>query len=120
MTKSARPSRVKRSHTVGLAIALCLGLAASVDQAASAATSKQAGSPARGAIGRGKIGSALPTPGAAARIRALGLDDGGGEAGSSEDDGGFVLGGRAAHGTIGKAAPTANTAARIAALGLDD
>jgi hypothetical protein len=77
-------------------------------------------------LARGKIGSAAPNAGAAARIRALGLDDGGGlgsdDAGGlgADDGGGLTSGGRAAHGTIGNALPRTGAAARIAALGLDD
>jgi hypothetical protein len=61
----------------------------------------------------------MPTPGAAARIRALGLDDGEGGVGS-DDGGGLTVGGHASRGTIGNTAPTAGAAGRIAALGLDD
>jgi hypothetical protein len=98
---------------------LALVLAAGFGQAASAAVSKPARSAAGITPAQGKIGNARPAPGAAARIRALGLDDGEGELGS--DDGGRGLaGGHAAHGTIGTAVPSVGAAARIAALGLDD
>jgi hypothetical protein len=118
---------VKRSHVLVLATAVGLALAAGVGQAATAATTKRPSSPSRSALARGKIGGALPSAGAAARIRALGLDDGGGlglddGAGLGSDDGGGGLtgGGHPAHGTIGSAPPTAGAAARIRALGLDD
>jgi hypothetical protein len=110
---------MKRSYTLVLATTLALALAAGFGQAASAAGSKRASSAAGISPVHGKIGTALPTPGAAARIRALGLDDGEGEVGS-DDGGGGLAGGHAAHGTIGSAAPTVGAAARIAALGLDD
>lgn len=95
-----------------LVLATILVLAAAVGQSASAA--------AKSAVARGKIGSALPTKGAAARIRAIGLDDSGAGELGSDDGGGLGAVGHAAHGTIGSAAPAANAAARIAALGLDD
>jgi hypothetical protein len=69
-------------------------------------------------ISRGTISRALPTPGAAARIRAAGLDDG--PEASSDDGGGLPAGGAAGHGTIGTALPTPGAASRIRALGLDD
>jgi hypothetical protein len=110
---------VKRSHVLALATIVVLVLAAGLGQAASAAVSKRASSAAGITPAHGKIGNARPVPGAAARIRALGLDDGEGELGS--DDGGAGLAsGHAAHGTIGSAAPSVGAAARIAALGLDD
>jgi hypothetical protein len=72
-----------------------------------------------GGTSSGRIGTAPPSPNAAARIRALGLDDGGGP--ESEDDGGGLPGGaKVAHGSIGSALPSANAAGRIRALGLDD
>ena len=108
---------MKRSHAPVLATTLALAVAAGLGQAASAAVSQRASSAQ--VLARGKIGSALPSKGAAARIRALGLDDDGGEVGS-DDGGGLAARGHAAHGTIGRAAPTANAAARISALGLDD
>jgi hypothetical protein len=117
---------MKRSHAVVLATTLGLLLAAGLGQAATAAASKQASSPLRGTLARGKIGSAAPSAGAAARIRALGLDDGGGlgsdDVGGlgADDGGGLSSGGRAAHGTIGNALPRTGAAARIAALGFDD
>jgi hypothetical protein len=111
---------MRRSRALVLATTLALGLAASVGQAASAAAPKRASTAPRSALARGKIGGALPSPGAAARVRALGLDDG--EGGLGSDDGGATMtaGGHAAHGMIGSSAPSANAAARIAALGLDD
>jgi hypothetical protein len=60
----------------------------------------------------------MPSAGAAARIRALGLDDDGGL--GSDDGGGPAIGGHAARGTIGSALPKTGAAARIAALGFDD
>jgi hypothetical protein len=108
---------MKRSHALR-AITLALAVAAGIGQAASAGLSEHANSAY--ALSRGKIGTALPGAGAAARIRALGLDDGGGELGSDDGGGGLAAGGHPAHGTIGSAAPRANAAARIAALGLDD
>ena len=108
---------MKRSHALVLATTLALAVAAGIGQAASAAVSRHARS-AHG-LARGKIGAAPPSAGAAARIRALGLDDSGGELGSDDGTGLAALG-HAAHGTIGRAAPTANAAARISALGLDD
>jgi hypothetical protein len=109
---------VKRSHALVLATIVVLVLAAGLGRAASAAVSKNRSYAAGISPAHGKIGNARPAPGAAARIRALGLDDDGGELGS--DDGGALPGSRAAYGTIGSAAPTAGAAARIAALGLDD
>jgi hypothetical protein len=111
---------MKRSHTLVLATILALCFAVSVGPAASAAASRHPSSPTRAPLAGGKIGTALPAPGAAARIRALGLDDGEGGPGSEDDGGGLTAGGRAAHGTIGSAAPGVGAAARIAALGLDD
>lgn len=108
-----------KSHALVLATTLGLALAAGLGQAATAAKSRQASSPTRNTLARGKIGTAKPSAGAAARIRALGLDDDGG-LGSDDDGGGRTAGGHAAHGTIGSAGPSANAAARIAALGLDD
>jgi hypothetical protein len=110
---------VKRSQALVLATTVALGLAA-LGQTASAAVSKHPSAPPGITVANGKIGAALPSPGAAARIRTLGLDDG--EGGLGSDDGGGLLtaGGHAAHGTIGSAAPSATAAARIAALGLDD
>jgi len=107
---------VNRSHALVLATTLVLG--AGLGQAASAAASKHAGSPSRSTLARGKIGTALPSAGAAARIKALGLDDDGGF--GSDDGGGLNAGGHAARGTIGSAAPSLGAAARIAALGADD
>ena len=108
---------MKRSHTLVLATTLAVGLAASVGHVASAAVSRHPSSPTRAPLAGGKIGTALPAPGAAARIRALGLDDGEGEG----NDGGVSSAGvHAAHGTIGSTAPSVGAAARIAALGLDD
>jgi hypothetical protein len=107
---------VKRSHA--LVLATTLALAAGVGQAAAAASPKRVSSPPRSMLARGKIGSAAPSAGAAARIRALGLDDDGGP--GSDDEGGLTAGGHAAHGTIGSAGASPNAAARIAALGLDD
>jgi hypothetical protein len=104
---------VKRSHA--LVLATTLALAASSGDGASAATSSR--------VAHGKIGSTLPSRGAAARIRALGSDDdGGGEDVSADADGGGRATGtaRASHGTIGRALPQAGVAARIKALGLDD
>jgi hypothetical protein len=109
---------VKRAHALVLATVLALTVAACVGQAATAAVAQHVRS--THASARGKIGTALPRAGAAARIRALGLDDdGGGEAGS-DDGGGLATRGHAAHGTIGRAVPRADAAARISALGLDD
>lgn len=116
---------MKRSHALALAATLTLALAAGLGPAASAATSRHAGSPVRSTLARGKIGIALPSAGAAARIRALGLDDGeglgsdGGGVGF-DDDGGPTAGGRPSHGTIGSTPPRRGAAARIAALALDD
>jgi hypothetical protein len=110
---------VKRSHALVLATTLAVAVAAGFGQTASAAVSKHASSEVGITPAHGKIGNARPVPGAAARIRALGLDDGEGELGS-DDGGGGLAGGRAAHGTIGSAAPTVGAAARIASLGLDD
>jgi hypothetical protein len=114
---------VKRSFVLALAISLTLALAGGLGQVASAGVSKRAGAP----TARGRIGSAAPSRDAAARIRALGRDDGGeggsgdgGEVGSDDDGGGLVAGGHAAHGTIGHTRPKAGAAARIRALGLDD
>jgi hypothetical protein len=104
---------MKRFHVLVLAATLGLALLAGLGQAAAAAGFKQAGS-----LARGRIGNAAPTSGAAARIRALGLDDGGDLA--SDDGEALKAGGRPAHGTIGSALPRAGAAARIAALGLDD
>jgi hypothetical protein len=100
---------VKRSHALVPVTALAL-----VAGQAAAATSA---SPTRPAAAHGTIGRAAPSPGAAARIRALGLDDDGGP---GSDDGGQTFGGRVAHGTIGSAPPGRGAAARILALGLDD
>jgi hypothetical protein len=118
---------MKRSHALVLATTLALALAAALGQTASAAVSRQSVSPGRSTLARGKIGTALPSAGAAARIRALGLDDSGGGLGSDDggglgsDDGGVLTaGGHAAHGTIGSAGPSPHAAGRIAALGLDD
>jgi hypothetical protein len=114
---------VKRSHLV---LAVALALAAGLGQAALGAMSKGTAPPGV-ALARGKIGSAAPSAGAAARIRALGLDDGGGlgsddAGGLGADDGGGVMtsGGHAARAMIGNALPRTGAAARIAALGLDD
>lgn len=110
---------MKRARALILATTLGLALAAGLGQTATAADSKRASSPARSTLAGGKIGTAKPSAGAAARIRALGLDDDGG-LGSDDDGGGPTAGGQAAHGTIGSAGPRPNAAARIAALGLDD
>ena len=110
---------MKRSRSLVLATTIALALAAGIGGNATAAVFTHASSPTRATLAHGKIGTARPTPGAVTRIRALGLDDSGGEAGS-DDGGGLSVAGHAAHGTIGSAAPTANAAARIAALGLDD
>ena len=111
---------MKRSHTLVLATTLAVGLAASVGHVASAAVSRHPSPPTKGPLAGGKIGTALPAPGAAARIRALGLDDEG-EGGLGSDDSGVSSAGvHAAHGTIGSTAPSVGAAARIAALGLDD
>jgi hypothetical protein len=109
---------VKRSHSVVLATTLALCLAAFLGQAASAAAPRRTSALPGTTLAQGKIGGALPAPGAAARIRALGLDDG--EGGSDDGGGGLTVGGHASHGTIGNTTPTAGAAARIAALGLDD
>jgi hypothetical protein len=93
-----------------------LAVAAGISGAASGAVSQHTSS--AHALARGKITTAQPRAGAAARIRALGLDDSGGD-GGSDDDGVLATLGHAAHGTIGRTAPTANAAARIAALGFD-
>jgi hypothetical protein len=94
-----------------------LAVAAGISGAASGAVSQHASS-AHG-LARGKITTAQPRAGAAARIRALGLDESGGD-GSSDDGGGLATSAHLAHGTIGGTAPIANAAARIAALGSDD
>jgi hypothetical protein len=94
-----------------------LAVAAGISGAASGAVSQHASS--AHALARGKITTAQPHAGAAARIRALGLDESGSD-GSSADDGGPATLGHAAHGTIGRTAQPANAAARIAALGFDD
>ena len=111
---------MKRSHAFVLATTVALVLAAGFGHAASAAASKQRSSPTGSTVASGKIGTALPRAGAAARIRALGLDDGGGGGLEAGDDGGRTAGGQAARGTIGSAPPRTGAAGRIVALGLDD
>jgi hypothetical protein len=110
---------MKRSHALVLAASLVLVPAAGLGKAASAAVSKQGRSPATTTLAAGRIGATLPSPGAAARIRAVGLDDDGG-LGSDDGGGGLASGRRAAHGSIGSALPSTGAAARIRALGLDD
>jgi hypothetical protein len=78
------------------------------------AGARAAGSPG---VSHGSIGTAAPTPGVRARIRALGLED---DAEGGSDDGGLFALGRVSHGSIGSALPGANAAARIRILGLDD
>ena len=92
-----------RSHVLVPVAALALAFGGGQAAAATSASP----------VARGTIGRAAPAPGAAARIRALGLDDDGG-------DGGLSFGGRAAHGTIGSALPSRGAAAKIRALGRDD
>jgi len=121
---------MKRSHV--LALATMLALAGVFGESAYASSSQRGASPKRvqtrlalprpAAVGSGtssgRIGTAPPSPNAAARIRALGLDDEGGPE-SGDDDGGLP-GGKVAHGSISSAPPVGNAAARIRALGADD
>jgi hypothetical protein len=108
-------STMKRSHVLLLAAALGLGGVLG----ASAATSKPRGPTTVGAgVARGTIGSAAPSAKAAARIRALGLDDEGGP--ESDDGGGAAARVRPARGTIGGTAPGPGAVARLRALGQDD
>lgn len=114
---------MKRSRTLVLAVTLGIAGAAGLDHAADGA--RKAPSSTGSRLSQGKIGSAAPSAGAPARIRALGLDDGGasgsGDGGLGLDDGGGpAVAGHAAHGTIGRAGVSPNAAARIAALGFDD
>jgi hypothetical protein len=107
---------MKRFQSIALASALVLAVGAGVGQVATAASSA-----ATHTATHGKIGKQLPSSGAAARIRALGLDgEGGGDSRSSDDSGGLVAGGHVSHGSIGSLAPGANAAAQIRALGLDE
>ena len=103
---------MNRSHALVPATALALVIGAG--QAAAAT------SPTRPAVTHGTIGKSAPSPGAAARIRALGLDDDGGPGSDDGGDDGLTFAGRAAHGSIGSALPSRGAAARIRALGLDD
>jgi hypothetical protein len=105
---------VNRPYALVPATALAFALGAGQAAAATSA------SPTRPAVAHGSIGKAAPSPGAAARIRALGLDDDGGPGSDDGGDGGLTFGGRVAHGTIGGAVPGRGAAARIRALGLDD
>jgi hypothetical protein len=101
---------VTRSHVLVPVAALALAFGGGQAAAATSASP----------VARGSIGKAAPTPGAAARIRALGLDDDGGPGSDDGGDGGLSFGGRAAHGTIGSALPSRGAAAKIRALGRDD
>jgi hypothetical protein len=107
---------MKRFQSVAIASALVLAVGVGVGQAAAFTTSA-----ARHTAVQAKIGKELPSSGAAARIRALGLDgERRGDSGAADDSGGLLTAGHVSHGSIGSVAPGANAAAQIRALGLDD
>jgi hypothetical protein len=104
---------MRRSSVGAMSLAVVLVCAAGAATAVGASPRAPSGG-----IARGTIGSAPPSLGAAARIRALGLDDGS-EAGP--DDGGGILGrGLAVPGTIDGAPPRSGASARIRGLGVED